>query len=57
MTLEDDDCECGRHAEDCAMSEGTDYHADRDDYIEYGEPASYEEFARLNGDDDEGAAS
>lgn len=57
MTLEDDDCECGRHAEDCAMSEGADYHADRDDYIEYGEPASYEEFARLNGDDDEEAAS
>lgn len=48
-------CECGREPSDCATSAGADYHADRDDFIAYGEPKTYEEFARLNGDEDEDA--
>lgn len=46
-------CECGREPSDCATSAGADYHADRDDFIAYGEPKTYEEFARQNGDTDD----
>lgn len=32
-------CECGRDPEDCAVTEGSDYHMDRDDYLRHGVPA------------------